>query len=132
MQTHRDEDHRPPRLSRHELNRSTAEAIEERARHMLENGESAITAGEPGERAIAETLKFCTFVRRMPDDPNGVLRVSVGMASAIFSDPEARYVVIRGDPAACADLLDRAARALRAGVPELDDRGGKVGGKRGG
>lgn len=121
MQTHSDNDFP------HHLARATAEAVptgadladrrrtlEERARDMVVRGESQITVGAPGEWPLRDTSRYGVFVRRMPDDVD-CLRITIGEA---FID-DARYLVFRGDPSACAALLERAARGLRDSVKDF-------------
>lgn len=118
MQTHSDRDVPVPAALRDALagplGADRRRALEERARGMVERGESQITAGAPGERVLGETSRYGVFVRRLPNDDD-CLRISIG--EALIDD--ARYLVFRGDPAACAALLERAARALRDAVKDF-------------
>ncbi len=84
-------------------------ALEAKATDMLAKGESQITAGRPDEKEVGSLETPHGFVRQLPDDPL-CLRISVGEATRI---PGSRYIVLRGQPEACLELLERAVMALR-------------------
>lgn len=84
-------------------------ALEQRAREMVANGESEITAGRPGEESLGDLSTPHGHVRRLPDDTLA-LRISIGEGRGI---PDSRYIVFRGDPGECLELLERAVLGLR-------------------
>lgn len=86
------------------------EALKQRAEAMVAKGESTITAGKPGEEPLARWQSNGMLCRRMPDDPQGVLRISIGGGDLMDGGG---YLVLRGDPRECRRLLQRALRALR-------------------
>jgi hypothetical protein len=77
-----------------------------RAEKMTEDRENLITAGEDDERPIRKWKRGDMHVNQMPDDPQGVLRVSVG-GNVGFG-----YCVFRGPRQACLTLLRDALGAL--------------------
>lgn len=84
--------------------------LRERARDMMFKGGSSLTVGKPGEEPLGEmATNLGVFVTRLPPDPQ-CLRVSIGRAPEI---PNSGYLVFRGEPEDVADLLERAAAALR-------------------
>lgn len=97
METHRDDDY--PNFP--------LKALEEKAKEMVEKGESKITAGAPGEAPILEIDAGDFVIRRMPDDPLGVLRISVGRVGN-----SGAYLVFRGEPAKIRSLFESALYAL--------------------
>lgn len=115
MQTHPNPDHERRTLSdlREQLYRPSPQMDrrERRARAMEASGDrNAITAGEPGEPVLMQAERFGVEIARRPEDPD-CLRISVG---EVRDGSGTRYLVFRGAPERCADLLERAARALRA------------------
>jgi len=80
--------------------------IHDKARRMIDEGKNTITAGVPGEQAIAKWESGGVVVRQMPDDEHGLLRISIGGL------PNKGYLVFRGDRGQCRALLKRALRAL--------------------
>lgn len=88
---------------------SRMDTVKAKAERMLAAKESVITAGAPGEAVLAEETHNRVCVRKLPDDPLDVLRISVGEAVGIG---DSAYCVIRGDKLAALELLRRAVRAL--------------------
>lgn len=84
----------------------------QRANKMTDAGENQLTAGKPGEAALAEGRHGRFTVTRMPDDPP-CLRISIGHAPNI---DDSGYVVFRGDPRLCRELLRDALEALQRAV----------------
>lgn len=80
--------------------------LKARAKKMMKFGENLITAGAPGETPIREWSKGVMEIKKMPDDPQGVLRISVG--GGVGFD----YCVFRGSQDACRTLLKQAWQAL--------------------
>lgn len=83
--------------------------LADKAKTMIADGRSTITAGAPDEEVIAEKLVGTIMVRRLPDDPH-CLRISVGEGHRIA---DSAYLVFRGDPSDIESLLVRALAALR-------------------
>ena len=73
---------------------------------------STITAGDEGEQAICK-WKASNGVhgKRLPDDPQGILRISVGGGDHL--PVTMNYVVVRGSVGQCIELLEKALVALR-------------------
>lgn len=96
MQTHQDNDHIEGEWFMTQL--------KERATEMVAGHASEITCGVPGESVLGEWEAEGIDVMRRPHDPQNILRISVaGM----------NYCVFRGNRAACIDLLERAAKAMK-------------------
>ena len=88
--------------------------LRERASEMLRKNLSTITAGEAHEQPLGEwEAPNGVHVKRLPDDEQGILRVSVGGG---IQSVDINYCVFRGDPIKCAFLLDMAAAAIRETV----------------
>lgn len=105
MQTHEDVDFDWPRL-------------QERAKEMTKRGASQITAGEPGEEVLQSwDSANGVSVKQLPDDEQGILRISVGGG---IQKIDVNYCVCRGDLAKCAHLLEKAAHALKDGPKSID------------
>lgn len=102
MQSHADELHE----------RSFMERLRERADTMTANHQSQITAGKEGEESLAEWKAKGVFCRHMPDDEQGILRISVGGCGE-GAPIEMNYCTIRGGVGACIQLLEKAIRALK-------------------
>ena len=100
MQTHEDLTHRSVFL----------EKLHQRASEMTRNKESEITAGRDGEEPLAKWKHGGVSVCHMPEDEQGILRISVGGSDVV----PLNYCVIRGDLGRCIDLLEKAIKALRA------------------
>ncbi len=88
--------------------------LRKRTDRMVQNKQSEITAGKPGEKPLGEYDFRGMGIRRMPEDEQCILRVSVG-AGTMGASQKVRYCVFRGDPGACAHLLEEAAKAIRGG-----------------
>lgn len=82
--------------------------LKERATNMVGTHASEITAGAPGEPVLGEWIAEGIGVVRRPNDPQNVLRISVGGGMAGMN-----YCVFRGNRLACIDLLERAAEAMK-------------------
>jgi hypothetical protein len=77
---------------------------------MMERGESRITNPEEGEKALAEWEAQGVYVRQLPDDQQGILRISIGGGKTPAGDMA--YCVFRGNRHECIALLRKALRAL--------------------
>ncbi|MFZ2803979.1 MAG: hypothetical protein WA001_02035 [Patescibacteria group bacterium] len=85
-------------------------AIRKEAEAMTLRGENRITAGEIGEAVLYDKEHRGIQVRRLPNDPLGVLRLSIGESPDMCSSA---YLVFRGKRGQCIALLERALAALR-------------------
>lgn len=97
--THSDSDH---------MGSEFMKLLQQRATTMEEKQQATITAGKPGEIVLKHWKYDNMYVMKLPNDQQGILRVSVGGGRA-----EVDYVSFRGDRARCALLLERAAKALK-------------------
>jgi len=88
--------------------------LRERAVQMTRAGKSTIAAGTPGEDALASWQSHGVHVTQMPDDEQGILRISVGGGT---TPVPLNYCTFRGDHARCVDLLRKALRALEDPTP---------------
>ena len=101
MQTHEDGSHVGEFLRR----------LKERATQMKQDRASEITGGKDGEKELARWDAEGIQCIHRPEDEQGVLRISVGGGE---TPVPLNYCVIRGDLGQCIELLEKAARALRA------------------
>ena len=104
MQTHDDKGH--------EFKRAFLDQLQARADRMREEKASEITARKENEPVLAKWKAHGISVVVRPDDPQGILRISVGGGSK--TPVPLNYCTIRGDIGACIDLLERAIRALKS------------------
>lgn len=104
MQTHNDSDFRKSDLQ------SMLSNLKQEADKMTAEGSNQITAGKPGELSEFEFNHKGFRVKKLPDDENGVLRISIG---GVPSDLDFNYCVIRGDRDQCIELLRKALKALK-------------------
>ena len=102
MQTHDDADARREFLDR----------LRDKANRMTAAGTNQITAGKAEEKPLAEWKFGGVFVRHMPDDEHGVLRISAGGGD--HTPVPLNYCTIRGSVGDCIQLLEKAIVALRA------------------
>ena len=104
MQTHDDSDflERAKFLSR----------LQDRAHSMVNSKASQITAGKPGEAVFMEWQRDHVHVRQLPDDEQGILRISIGGGE---TPVPCNYLVFRGKHNKCVDLLRQALRVLERG-----------------
>ena len=98
---------------------STVSRLRQRGEEMTLRRENEITAGKVGEEVLYDGMHKGVLVRRLPDDPDGVLRISVGEYGG------QAYLVFRGNMQSVDALLSRALKALRKAAAE--DRGGEEG-----
>lgn len=101
MQTHEDMQHRRQFLDR----------LEQRADKCVKDRASEITIGGPGEKPLASWKAANVHVVHMPDDEQGILRISAGGGSHL--PLELNYCTIRGKVGACIALLEKCIAALR-------------------
>ena len=102
MQTHYDNNHRNQFI----------DALRERADKAEKAAASVITAGEQGEQELGSwKASNGVHCRHMPDDPQGILRLSIGGGDHL--PVTMNYVVARGKIGQCIELLEKALVALR-------------------
>ena len=106
MQSHDDDSHRMPPEQQDEIMRQ----IQAKAKRMVEEEASKITAGAPNEEAVFESDMDGIHIRQLPNDEHGVLRISLGRHPAI---EQSAYLVYRGERNKVLGLLERAVGALR-------------------
>jgi len=99
MQTHRDRDAYRPWIK----------SLEDKAEKMQAAGESQITAGKPDEQILDQWKWNGVYVRQLPPDEHGILRISIGGGD---TPSPLNYLVFRGDHGECVDLLRKALKAL--------------------
>jgi hypothetical protein len=124
MGSHRDEDSLlSPKLLGEMREVAMKEGLAQRERSLMrrmeeatEKGTNLITAGMDGEQVLFDKAARGILVRRLPDDPDDVLRISIGCPAW---DHQQAYCVIRGNPAAIYDLLRRSVKVLQSMLPEL-------------
>ena len=110
MQTHSDDD-----FLREHGKRTREEflsTLKKRADAAVKSKASQITAGKEGEEAIEEWQRHGVHVRHLPNDEQGILRISIGGGE---TPVPLNYLVFRGNHSACVDLLRQALRALQDG-----------------
>jgi hypothetical protein len=108
--THEDKDFNPPDLT------PFMSRLKDRADAVLKAERSTITAGLPGERPLAQWEHSGISVRRMSEDEQCILRISIG-GGAPEGEPQLDYCVFRGDPHRCLFLMERAVEAMRSKLP---------------
>jgi len=104
MQTHYDRNHERSM-------REFWERLKERADEAVDKRLSEITTGKPGEQPLASWRSHGVECVNLPDDEQGILRISIGGG---HPHVELNYCNFRGDVGKCIDLLERAITALRA------------------
>lgn len=107
MQSHNDGDGK--------LRPEFMERLQKRAEAMASKGQSQIAGGKPEEPILEEWQTYGVHVRHLPNDEQGILRISIG-----GGDPPVPldYLVFRGSHVQCVDLLRKALRALEEGPVE--------------
>jgi len=100
MDTHYDSQH----------TRQFIDRLKERAEDARSAKASMITGGADGEEPLATWEFDGVHCKHLPDDQQGILRISIGGGRMPVP---LNYCVIRGDLGKCIDLLERAAKALR-------------------
>jgi hypothetical protein len=100
MQTHEDSQHK-----------FIAE-LRERAAKANTAAASVIAAGEKDEQELGSwKASNGVHCRHLPDDPQGILRLSIGGGEHL--PVTMNYVVVRGKIGQCIELLEKALVALR-------------------
>jgi hypothetical protein len=92
--------------------------LEERASDDFLAGRSKITGGLKNEEIICEWQARGVHVRQLPDDEQGILRISVGGGNE--TPVPLNYLVFRGKHSQCVDLLRKALVALQEGPSDTN------------
>lgn len=95
------------------------ETLQERVRKAVAECRSTIAAGAPGEQPLGEVVVGQFFLRRMPDDPHRILRISIGEGPLAPLQGPSAYLSYRGELREILDLLMRAFHALSISCMEL-------------
>lgn len=103
MQTHDDNTHTQIDRFLEELHR--------RAEKSKESMKSQITTGSPDEKPLAQWKGNGIQVCHMPDDPQNILRISIGGGEK--TPVVVNYCTIRGGVGECIALLEKAIKALK-------------------
>jgi len=100
MQTHEDSEH------------IFIATLKERAAKANTAAASVIAAGEKDEQELGSwRASNGVHCRHLPDDPQGILRLSIGGGEHL--PVTMNYVVVRGKIGNCIELLEKALVALR-------------------
>lgn len=101
MQTHRNQEHS-----------QFMDLLRQRAAEAVADGNGTIAGGQDNEFPhVAYKAKNGVHVRVMPDDPQGILRLSIGGGDHL--PVTMNYCTVRGDVGQCIQLLEKALVALR-------------------
>lgn len=117
MQSHTDSDFLYPGNKREDPARKDfreqfIKDLSARADFLQAAGKSKITGGVDGEPILMEWTANDIYIRQMPADQQGVLRVSIGGGDHL--PVTVNYLTFRGDRGQCIDLLRRALTALES------------------
>ena len=104
MQSHEDRSHSNEFMKR----------LMERAEKCVKEKSSQIAGGREGEGVLDEWGANTFHVKQLPDDEQGILRISIGGGSEVVP---LDYCVFRGDRLACLNLLRKAVKALETRKP---------------
>lgn len=99
MGSHRDTDHA-----------AILEDLRRRAEIMKDLGKNRIA----NEKVVEEWTHDAIRVQMLPNDPNGVLRISIGGHDDL---KPSEYCNFRGDQGRCIRLLERCLAAMKAHTP---------------
>lgn len=86
--------------------------LQGRATEIKQQERSKITGGSDGEPILNRWQSNGVEVVQRPDDPQGILRISVGGGDDL--PVSLNYLVFRGDRGQCVDLLRKALKALES------------------
>ena len=111
MQTHENRDFKDTP----ETAEDVVERLRKRAAEMNKTGGASITAGRPGEQALAEEEVGQFMIRKLPDDKD-CLRISIGEPAVVKLGA---YLVYRGHTEDVIGLLERALCAIKASKMEM-------------
>jgi hypothetical protein len=90
--------------------------LKERAEEIRGQGKSQITGGRDGEEPLTTWKRRGLHVTQLPDDEQGILRISIGGGSD--TPVELNYCTFRGKHSKCVDLLRKALVAMQEGPEE--------------
>lgn len=117
MESHENRDHSMRQRLHDVLNtesKAWLESIEEKAARLKAEQKSGITGGYEGEEPLQEYQAANeVHVRRLPPDPHGLIRISVGGGDNL--PIRCNYLVFRGNPKQAIQLLRKALTALEEG-----------------
>ncbi len=118
MQSHLDSDSEqlPDSPAKRRIREMFLDELEQRAEKIKGMERSKITGGADGEPILAEWTAHGVGVRQLPNDPQGILRISIGGGKNL--PVSVNYCVFRGDRSACIDQLRLALKALESGPTE--------------
>ena len=88
------------------------ERLKQRAEAIRQAELSQIASGATDERPLAEWRHKTIHIHELPEDEQGILRVSTGGG---IIGVDMNYCTFRGDRLRCANLLEEAAVGLRDG-----------------
>lgn len=104
MQTHED--------NLHSFRNRFIDKLRERADRAEKSGAAVITSGANGEKELGSwKASNGIHCRHMPDDEQGILRISIGGGEDL--PVTLNYLVVRGKIGQCISLLEKALVALR-------------------
>lgn len=83
--------------------------LKRRADNASWQGSNSVAAGLPGEQVIDQWQHGNIICKKMPDDPQKVLRISVGGLAGLGA-----YCVMRGDIDECVKMLRDTIEAIEA------------------
>lgn len=106
MQSHLDSDF----MRRNQLSERFLAELQGRVEAIKQQEASQITGGTDGELVLAEWESNSVHVKQRPDDPQGILRISIGGGDDL--PVSLNYLVFRGNRGKCVDLLRKALKAL--------------------
>ena len=112
MQTHLDSDF-VDNEQRKKFRDEFLQRLTARADQSMKEEKAKITYGADGEQIVAEWKANGVGVRQMPDDPQGILRISIGGGDHL--PVIVNYCTFRGSRGHCIDLLRKALQALEHG-----------------
>lgn len=104
MGSHADRDHREGQYQ------SVLESLRAKAEVMTDLGVNRVT----NDRVLEEWEHDGVRIQMLPDDPHGVLRISIGGHSDIKPSD---YCNFRGDQGRCIVLLEKCLVAIKAKTP---------------
>ena len=94
--------------------RDFMDLLRKRAQEATDNRENEITVGEPDENPVM-TFKGSNGVRieQRPDDPQTILRISIGGGDHLPVKYPIDYCNFRGDVGKCISLLEKCLAAMK-------------------
>lgn len=111
MDSHLDGDSRRG-LLRNAIADQFMDDLQRRAEVIKKMEKSKITGGADGEPILMEWTANGVGVRQLPDDEQGILRISIGGGEHL--PVKMNYCVFRGNRSLCIGVLRKALKALEA------------------